>query len=412
MSQEVIRTSDLASTNLFKPLSLNETVHLTNRVVLPPLTRTRATPDGVPSDLMLQYYDERSKVPGTLITTEAVPICERAGGMARVPGIWNKTQVAGWKKITDQVHANGSYISIQLWNVGRQVNIGYITKKGIPFRSASDGFYTYPKQKAQAVALNNPLKALTVEEIQDYVKQYGVVAQYAVEAGFDFIELHGANGYLFDQFLQQTTNVRTDQYGGVLENRARFFLEVVDEIISKIGTEKLSFRLSPWATYAGMPGNNAKISPIAVYGYVISEVQRRADEHGGKIGYLSLVEPRVSNSIFDENIRQSAVGNNDFAYDIWKGIIVRSGNYVRDVPGLIRDVNKNNRTLISIGRHFISNPDLIKRLKNDLALTPYDRASFYTYDDWGYNSYPKYGEGVRESQEQARARHPQPLAKL
>lgn len=410
--------TNLQQTNLFKPIKLNDNVALSHRIVLAPLTRMRASKDATPTDVMLQYYDERSKTPGTLLIAEATYVSRNAGGYDFCPGLYTEEHVQAWRQITDKVHANGSFIGTQLWNLGRQANVKALTRDGIPYKSSTDGAYLDDRHRVKAEKLNNPLTALTKQEIKAYVKQYGKVAENAVRAGFDFIEIHGANGYIFDQFFSPTINHRTDEYGGSIENRSRFFFEVVDEIIAKLGnsTEKLAVRLSPWATYAGMPGTKAPISPVVTYGYIISELQQRADKYSqGRIGYLSLMEPRVSNSIFDEKIRQWSPGNNDFVYEIWKGVVIRSGNYLKTLPALVKDVEKNDRTLIAIGRQYIANPDLVERVKLGHELIPYDRSTFYKGNDWGYNSFPtfeeeqKLGKRARFSEKEGWARKPKAL---
>ncbi len=405
----------LKDTKLFEPYQLTSEIKLQNRLVLPPLTRFRATPDHIPSDLQLEYYDQRSREPGTLLITEATFVSKKAGGYKGVPGIWSDEQFAAWKKIVDKIHENKSYVSLQLWNIGAAAFPAVLAEEGSPFKSASDGVYIDEESKKEALRVNNPLTALTVEEIKDYVKHYGYVAERAVkESGFDVLEIHGAHGYLFDQFFQTVTNKRTDQYGGSIENRARFFLEVIDEVISKVGIEKVAFRLSPWATFNNMGGAKSDPHPVATIGYIVSELQKRvniarAEGKGNGFAYLSTVEPRVSGT--EDISKENIVGSNSFINLIWDGTIIKAGNFGKETEALIEAIqDPNDKTLVAIGRPYISNPDLHYRLKNNLELTPYERPLFYGYTNWGYNTYARYGEKVDIKQEDAEKQLPKALA--
>lgn len=399
--------ANIAESNLFKPLALNNKINLLNRLVFPPLTRSRATPEPeqVPSQLQLQYYDDRSKEPGSLLISEGTFVSLGAGGWRHAPGIWSDRQLAAWKIITDKVHENKSFISVQLWNLGNQADVSILSEVGEKFKSAS-AEYISKESEQQAIKLGNPLTALTTQEVKDYVKYYGKVAANSIhKAGFDLVEIHSAHGYLFDQFFQVSSNKRTDEYGGSIENRSRFFLEVVDEIIKQVGADKVAARLSPWATLGTSAGADSEIHPIAQFGYIVSELEKRRKAHGG-FGYLSIVEPRVNGNVDAAGVD----GDNSFIYEIFKGIIVRAGSYGTHFDSLVRDVNHDERTLIAIGRQAIANPDLAYRLKNHLELTPYNRDTFYTFSDWGYNSYGTYKEGTRLSEEEASKILPKPLA--
>lgn len=328
-------------------------------------------------------------------------------GWSQVPGIWNERQVKAWKKITDKVHANGSYITIQLWNLARQGDIDTLIAEDQPLETPTAGLYSSEKSEKRAKETGIETKELTIEDIQKYVKFYGKIAQNAINAGFDFIEVHSANGYIFDQFFQEISNKRQDKYGGSIENRARFFFEVIDEIVRVTGApEKLAARFSPWGVFGNMGGVHSRINPIATFGYILSELQHRVtNQWDNKFGYISIVEPTEE---FADDPSKSYV-NNNWVYDIWKGVVLRTGDYGHTLDRLKKDVNSNDRTLIGIGREYISNPDLPYRLKNGLELNPYDFETFYTHNDWGYNSYGKYGETVGDKEE-AQKKEPQPLA--
>lgn len=381
-------TQTLAATNAFKPIKIGSK-ELQTRIVLAPLTRFRAANDHEPSDLQAEYYAQRAQYPGTLLTTEATFISEEAGGYANVPGLWSESQVKAWKKIVQGVHSKGSFINAQLWNLGRQAGPDYLASKGLKYLGASE-IYINEEFQNTAEKAKNPLHALTISEIKEHVQYYVKAAKNAIEgAGFDFVEIHSANGYLLDQFLQKNTNKRTDEYGGSIENRAKFLFEVVDAVGEAVGYGKVSVRLSPWSTFGGMGGENEP-ETIALFAYVASEFERRRRE-GKEIAYLSIVEPRVSG---DDDSTKCTTNNNWFNL-IWKGIILRAGGFASTSPDYVRifdAINENDRTLIGIGRQFLANPDLIKRLYDGLELGAYHRETFYTQGSWGYTTYPNAGE--------------------
>lgn len=405
--------TSLENTNLFKPLKLTNEITLQNRLVLPPLTRNRATIDSVPSDLQLQYYDSVSKEPGTLIISEATSITPDSGAWKYVPGIWNDRQAAAWKTIVDKVHANKSFFALQLFHSGAAGQVEVLAEQGYPFKGPSDGAYTEEGKLQDAIKYNKPLKGLSVDEIHDIVKQFGELAAKAVEvSGFDIVEIHSANGYLLDEFFQAKTNKRTDEYGGSIENRARFVLEIADEVISRIGIEKTALRLSPWSTYNGMEAAAADPHPVVTYGYVAHELQKRVNKareegKGNGFAYLSLVEPRIHGAV--DSDKGATNESNNFIELIYDGYLVKAGNYGKNKEQLIESV-KDDRTLIAIGRQYISNPDLHYRLKNDLELTPYDRSTFYVNNNWNYSTYGRYGEGNLYEKDVAEKQIPKPLA--
>jgi 2,4-dienoyl-CoA reductase-like NADH-dependent reductase (Old Yellow Enzyme family) len=252
---------------LFEPLRVGGT-NLQHRIVMAPLTRFRANKDHVHGELAKTYYSQRSGVPGTLIITEATFIGPQAAGYPNIPGIWSDAQVAAWKavsgtsyyfeswwhayfeKITDAVHANGSFIFLQLWALGRVADPVVLSQEGgfdvigpspIPFGP----IFGYPPDSQVTP------RALTASEITEYVQLYARAARNAMEAGFDGVELHGANGFLLDQFLQTTSNHRVDEYGGSIENRLRFPLEVIDAVANTVGAERTAIRISPWSKFQG-----------------------------------------------------------------------------------------------------------------------------------------------------------------
>lgn len=351
---------------LFQPINVGST-QLKHRLVMAPLTRFRS-PKHVPTELVAEYYEQRASVEGTLLITEATFISPEAGGYDNVPGIWNEEQVAAWKKVTDRVHAKGSKIYMQLWALGRAASPDFLEKQGLPYVSASD--VAMKDKKAP--------RPLTKDEIKEYVQMYVKAAKNAVTAGFDGIEIHDANGYLLDQFLHASTNKRTDEYGGSIENRARFPLEVVDALVDAIGADKVGIRLSPWGEFGEM---DPDVSAIPQFSYFVCELERRRLA-GKALAYIHVVEPRVVGNTDADEIPEGY--SNQFIIDIWKGPVVRAGGLASIA---VEIAEENDRTLVGVGRYFISNPDLPFRIAKDIKLTPYDRDTFYTNDKVGYTTY-------------------------
>lgn len=384
----------LTETNLFKSVPLG--AHsLPHRLVFAPSTRMRASDQHVPSDLMLEQYSQRSKNNGGLIITEATFVSEQGGLYDHVPGIWSQEQVEGWKKITDRVHENGSKMCIQLWSLGRVGKPSLLKKRGKPYLAPS-AIYPDEDLKKEAEDCDNLLRPFSLEEIEIHKQEYVQAAKNAIAAGFDYVEIHSAHGYTLDQFLQSVSNHRTDKYGGSIENRARLVLEIVDLLIPIVGASKLAIRLSPYAKFQAMSGSEGTPHPIVQMGYVLSELEKRASD-GNRLAYVSLVEPRVS-GILDvpEEYLKQRMNSNDFAYQIWKGNIIRAGQYLTDgedgYPRIQKDVDSNDRTLIAASRYYTSNPDLVHRLKAGLKLTPYDRQNFYAQHNYHYGTFKEFGQ--------------------
>ncbi|KAG8690657.1 hypothetical protein FRC11_010050, partial [Ceratobasidium sp. 423] len=265
---------------LFSPFKIGD-IQLSHRVIMAPLTRYRADKDHIHHDVAVEYYAQRAEIPGTLIISEGTFIAPEAGGFDNVPGIWNDKQIAAWKKVTDAVHAKGSFIFIQLWALGRAAEPEVLKRDGHPYVSSSASVLErkgYPNISPQE---------LTKEEIQKYVGYYAQAARNAVYgAGFDGVEIHGANGYLVDQFTQDTCNNRTDEYGDSIENRSRFALEVVAAVSEAVGAKKTGIRFSPWGRFQGMRMKN----PIPTFAYLVSEIAQRHPE----LAYAHFVEPAIS----------------------------------------------------------------------------------------------------------------------
>ncbi|KAI0075622.1 NADH:flavin oxidoreductase/NADH oxidase [Panus rudis PR-1116 ss-1] len=355
----------MSSSQLFQPIKVGD-AELQHRVVLAPLTRYRASKSHVISDLAVTYYRQRASTPGTLLITEATFIAARAGGYDNVPAIETPEQVAAWKKVTDAVHEQKSFIFNQLWALGRAAIAANLKRDGFPYIAASD----------IPLADHDTPRPMTTEEIKEFVQLYAKAAANAIEAGFDGVEIHGANGYLIDQFLQDVSNNRTDEYGGSIENRARFALEVIDAVVKAVGPKKVGIRLSPWGEFQQMRMKD----PIPTFSYLVQKIAERYPD----FAYIHVVEPRVNGNI-DREPGQGE--SNDFLRAIWKPRpFIAAGGFKRDTAIKFADETGD---LIAFGRFFISNPDLPVRIKKDIAFTPYNRDTFYIPESpVGYIDYP------------------------
>ena len=374
----------ISNSNLFKPIKVgNKTIK--NRIAHLPTTRNRATDDHVPTDLMKKYYTARAKS-GSLLITEATLISLDQGVYPNVPGMWNKQQKDAWKEITDSVHSIGGTIAIQLWALGRVGNAKLLKDEGLPLTGVSP-IYEHEKAEQDAIDAGNPIQELTQDQIKDIVyNQFANAVKLADEAGFDFIELHGANSYLFEQFIHPGTNKRTDKYGGSIENRARFLFEVVDHVSTIVDPAKLAIRLSPLNNFQ-VPFVNPEGQED--YSYIVEGLQKRADEGKG-LAFIDVVEGRFTSDGGTEGCNVYFVG------EIWKGPLLKGRNYTYDRKNewktIENDANADDRTLVGFGRYFIANPDLPARIQKGNELNDYDRSTFYNTDDYGYNTYPFYGE--------------------
>ncbi|KAI0744498.1 NADH:flavin oxidoreductase/NADH oxidase [Earliella scabrosa] len=356
---------------LFQPIQVGD-ITLAHRVVFAPLTRCRANNRGVHTDLAVEYYAQRASVPGTLLITEATYVSRAAEGRSpNAPGVWNDEQVAAWKRIADAVHAKSSFAFMQIWALGRAARLGYIREQDPNFAyvSASD-----IPLKARPEDTPRPL---TVAEIKEYVAAFAQAARNAVlGAGFDGVEIHAAHGYLIDQFTQEMCNTRTDEYGGSVENRCRFALEVVDAVCQAVGEQKTAIRISPWSTFQDM----RMLDPVPTFTYLVS---RLAADHP-KLGYLHVVEPGLAGGA---TVQVKAGESNEFIRNIWlPRPLVSAGGYTREKA---LQVAEETGQLIAFGRAFVSNPDLPLRLMKNIPLTEWDTEVFYTPEDpHGYIDYP------------------------
>ncbi|TFK50380.1 NADH:flavin oxidoreductase/NADH oxidase [Heliocybe sulcata] len=357
---------------LFQPIQVGD-ITLKHRVVLAPLTRYRADDTHVHGKLGLEYYTQRASFPGTLLITEGTFIAVKAGGMSNVPGIWSDEQVAGWKEIVNAVHARGCYIYLQLWALGRRARLDVLAKEGLhdAYISSSD----IPEPGAEPKPKPRPL---TIPEIKEYVQLYATAASNAVHrAGFDGVEIHGAGGYLPDQFLQDVCNTRTDAYGGALENRCRFSLEITKACADAVGESRVGFRISPWGHFGGMRERD----PKATFSYFL---RRLRDQHPN-LAYIHMIEPRTDGPATVKEVPEE--DSNDFVREIWAPRpIISAGGYTRQMAYEAAD---KHGYLVAFGRYFIANPDLPKRIAEDVLWTRYNRKTFYVpKDPVGYIDYP------------------------
>ncbi|WP_291863023.1 alkene reductase [Bradyrhizobium sp.] len=366
--------------SLFSPFTIGP-YQLKHRVVMAPLTRMRAEkPSLAPRPLNVEYYAQRT-TQGGLIIAEASPVAATAFGSPGVPGIYSEAQIKGWRDVVDAVHARGGVIFLQLWHVGRVSHSSFQPGGVLPVAPSA---VPIPELKTataagKSTAYETP-RALETSEIAGVVHAFRQAAANAKAAGFDGVEIHGANGYLVEQFLQSHTNLRTDQYGGSIENRARFLMEVTQAAIEVWGADRVGVRLSPY----GVANGSGEPDPMPLYSHVI----RALDPLG--LAYLHFVEPRSSGAGRAEVNHQNVPSAMGLFRPMWSGVLISAGGFTGETADAA--IAAGHADAIAFGRIFISNPDLPRRLREGLPLTPYNRATFYGGDVAGYTDYPAYGE--------------------
>jgi N-ethylmaleimide reductase len=358
---------------LFSPTRIGA-IDLSHRVVLAPLTRMRAdVPGNVPNALMATYYGQRASEGGLMIT-EATFIAPTGNGGYASPGICTDEQVAGWRKVVDAVHAKGGKIVLQLWHVGRQSHVDLQPNGQAPIAPSAI------QAEVRALLPGGPAigsmpRAIELSEIPGLIDEYRKGGERAKAAGFDGVEVHGANGYLIDQFLQDNSNRRTDAYGGSVENRTRFLLEVVAAVTSVWGSDRVGVRIGPSNTFGGM-GDSA---PDVTFPYVARALARFG------LAYLHVIEPRVTGNVSDDAEQPVAAGQ---LRPLFGGPVIAAGGF--DGAGARAIVADGNADLVAFGRHFLANPDLPERLRHSRPLNPYDRTTFYYGGTKGYADYAGY----------------------
>lgn len=393
--------SNLAETNLFKPIKVGNVI-LDNRIVYAPTTRLRATSDHIPTDSNLEYYDKRSKNNGGLIIYEATGANLKFGFYPNQALIDNEKQINSFKKIVNKIHENGSFVSLQLNHVGRAFNPKIANESKLPVVGPS-AIYIDKNNENEFKEQGIELKELTKDEIKEIIKEFVEATKKAInECGFDFVEIHAAHMYLIDQFIQTSSNQRNDEYGGSIENRSRFLFEIIDACIESVGADRIGIRLSPYVEFQGGLGIKSDINPIVIWGYILSELQKRAND-GKKLAYVSLVEPRIQGDADGKNSDEANQIDFSWPRSLWKGVILRTGALLdeKHIANLKDFVNSDDKLLIGASRYYTSNPDLVNRLKNGYPLTKYDRPTFYKiFSNEGYLNFQSYGIPEDHSKDQ------------
>jgi N-ethylmaleimide reductase len=368
--------------HLFSPLQVGP-YRLQHRVAMAPLTRMRADRSSLaPRTLNAEYYQQRA-TPGGLLIAEATPVMVEGRGNPGVPGIYSDAQIAGWRGVVDAVHAKGGLIFLQLWHVGRVSHSSFQPGGALPVAPSAvpitgNGMLAMTAD-GKMVPYETP-RALETGEVGQVVEAFRQAADNAKQAGFDGVEIHGANGYLLEQFLQSHTNLRTDRYGGSIENRARLLLEITQAVTGVWGADRVGVRLSPY----GVANGSGEPEPMPLYTHVVKAL----DPLG--LAYLHFIEPRSSGAGRAEVNWQNVPSAMVLFRPIWRGVLISAGGFTGEMAEAA--IAQGHADAIAFGRIFISNPDLPRRLQHGFPLTPYNRATFYGGEEVGYTDYPAYGE--------------------
>jgi N-ethylmaleimide reductase len=367
--------------SLFSPLKVGP-YRLKHRLVMAPLTRMRAAkPSLAPRLLNAEYYAQRA-TRGGLIVAEASPVVATGFGSPGVPGIYSEQQVKGWREVVDAVHNKGGVIFLQLWHVGRVSHSSFQPGGVLPVApSAVPISETLKTMTADGkVSTYEAPRALETDEIPGIIDSFRQAARNALAAGFDGVEIHGANGYLLEQFLQSRTNLRTDRYGRSIENRARLLTEITQAVIEVWGANRVGVRLSPY----GIANDSGEADPMPLYSHVIQSLNPLG------LAYLHFIEPRSSGAGRAEVNHQNVPSAMVLFRPIWNGILISAGGFTGEAANAA--ISAGHADAIAFGRIFISNPDLPRRLQRGFPLTPYNRATFYGGEEAGYTDYPAHDE--------------------
>ena len=363
---------------LFEPVSLGR-YRLPHRIVMAPLTRSRARqPGNVPTRLNACYYAQRASA--ALIIAEATQVSQQGQGYAWTPGIHSREQVEGWRLVTDAVHEAGGRIFLQLWHVGRISHPALQPDGMLPvapsaIKPSGEAFIENEDGEAQLVPFVTP-RALQIEEMPYIVQQYVRGAKNALDAGFDGVEVHSANGYLLDQFINSSTNRRSDKYGGAIENRARLLLQVVDAVCAVWGAGRVGVRLSPLGTF----NNVGDDDPEAIFGYIAEELSY------DDLAYLHVINP--ASAAFEQRIEpdRRALRMLELMREKYRGTLIVAGGFDRDSAE--EWLTRGRADLIAFGRKFLANPDLPERFRLQAALNVDDPSTYYGGGAKGYTDYP------------------------
>lgn len=358
----------MSEIDLMTPLAMGD-ITLSNRVVMAPLTRNRATDKFVPQEMNVLHYTQRASA--GLIITEGSQISPQGMGYPLTPGIYNQEQVQGWKKVTDAVHERGGRIYIQLWHVGRISHPSMQPDNALPVAPSA----IKPQGDAFTYSGLQPFvtpRALDADELPAIVNDYKNAAKNALAAGFDGVEIHAANGYLLDQFLRDGTNQRTDAYGGSYENRTRLLMDVLNAVIEVCGSQRVAVRLSPLNPFNDISDTN----PEALFSYVVKQLNPL------NLAYLHVVEGGTLNmeldpkTVFDVNVLR----------ELYDGVYIANGGYNKSKAN--EALKAGHADLISFGELYIANPDLVERFKSDAELNTVNPETYYGGNEVGYTDYP------------------------
>ncbi|HEY9049383.1 MAG TPA: alkene reductase [Ohtaekwangia sp.] len=366
--------------NIFEPAQIGS-LKLKNRISMAPMTRARNA-DGIPNENNALYYAQRSGA--GLIITEGTAISDTAKGVLYIPGLYTSQQVEGWKKVTRAVHEHGSIIFAQLWHVGRVSHTsnqpGGIAPVGpSDIRAEKSLAWGFNDDGVEGFVNSSKPRALSTSDVKGVIQDFANAAVNAVEAGFDGVELHGANGYLIEQFLNPFVNNRSDEYGGNIKNRSRFLLETVDAVVAAVGSSKVGVRLTPYGGLGDLPHYD---EIEATYQYLAEELEKR------NVAYIHLMDQQSKGS---HALPQGFIER----FRSWyKGVIILAGGMDKKKSELL--INAGTIDIAGFGEPFISNPDLVDRLKNDWPLTPPNRDLHYGLGQHGYTDWKTYAELNRQ----------------
>ena len=358
---------------MFTPVNLGS-IQLKNRLVMAPLTRMRAVTGDVPNPLAKTYYEQRASA--GLIITEATQISPLGMGYPATPGIYSPEQTAAWKEIVDAVHAKGGTNVAQLWHVGRISHSSLHPEDGVPeapsaIAAAGQTYGADWKLHDYEVP-----KAMSLDDIARLLKEFELAARNAKAAGFDGIEIHSANGYLLDQFLQDKTNQRNDQYGGSIENRLRLLGEVIESVSKVFTSDRVGVRLSPYGTFNDMSDSD----PVALFTAAIQKL----NTYG--LAYVHMIEPRATSAGGGEQVNEDAPITSELFRKAYQGKFITAGGYDQAMGEKV--LEEGMADAVAYGRLYISNPDLMERFEKNAPLNPYNRATFYGGAEVGYTDYP------------------------
>jgi N-ethylmaleimide reductase len=369
----------MSKDSLFTPLQLGA-IRIPNRIIMAPLTRMRAGTDNVPTAMNARYYSQRASA--GLIISEGTAISAEAHGFPNAPGIYTAEQIAGWRLVTEAVHAGGGRIIMQIAHNGRNSHSSLRPDGSVPVApSAIPPNLPALTKSFQQVETEIP-RALETAEISGIVSQFRQASLNAVQAGFDGVELQGANSHLIEQFLEDGTNARTDKYGGSKENRCRFLLDIVEAVSGAIGADRLGVRLSPFGQYGGIHDSN----PKELFTFVIKKLNKY------RIAYLHLIEARGSEIGLTDELHENAVNNAVLFRSDFNGPLISAAAYTPKSAALA--VEQNHADAIAFGRLFIANPDLVERIKENQPLNRADRSTFYGGAEHGYTDYKTFGDAA------------------